>query len=63
MDQQIIETLREHGGVHLDDLVNRHPAAGWSSVFLAVDRLSRSGQIVLLPCGRGDYRLMLTEQR
>jgi len=63
MDQQIIETLRKHGDVHLDDLVHRHQAAGWSSVFLAVDRLSRSGQIVLRPCGRGDYQLMLTDRR
>ena len=58
MDQQILETLREHGAVRLDELVIRLQAAGWASVFLALDRLSRSGQVLLQPCGRGDYRIV-----
>lgn len=58
MDQQIIETLREHGTIHLDELVDRLGAAGWPSVFLAVDRLSRSGKVLLELCGRGEYRVI-----
>ena len=58
MDQQIIETLRKHGGVRLDELVVFLGTAGWPSVFLAVDRLSRSGQVSLQLCGRGEYRVL-----
>ena len=58
MDQQIIETLREHGTIQLDELVDRLGGAGWPSVFLAVDRLSRSGKVLLELCGRGEYRVI-----
>ena len=58
MDQQILETLRKCGGVGLDELVVCLGTAGWPSVFLAVDRLSRSGQLSLRLCARGEYRVL-----
>jgi len=33
----------------------------WSQVFLAIDRLSRSGAIALRPFGRGEYKVFLNE--
>lgn len=46
-DQDLCTLLRRHGTLALDDIVlllNEHT---WSQIFLAIDRLSRSGSITV----------------
>jgi hypothetical protein len=58
MEQEILQVLSKHGSTGLDELVTRFPGVGWSPVFLAVDRLSRSGHVMLELAGRGQYRII-----
>jgi hypothetical protein len=50
---QILTVLKEKGPQVLDDLVHHCPAATWNRVFLEVDRLSRKGEVKLVPARRG----------
>jgi hypothetical protein len=58
MDQEILQVLSAHGSTGLDELVTQFPGVGWPAVFLAVDRLSRSGHVSLELAGRGQYRII-----
>jgi hypothetical protein len=44
-DERILDLLRRDGTHSLDQLSVVLPEAGWSKVFLAVDRLSREGKV------------------
>ena len=56
-DDMVLRIVRAQGPQTLEDLLVALPRLGWSSVFLAVDRLSRSGKIILRPCGRVGYQV------
>ena len=58
-DDVVLRIVEARGPQTLEDLVAALPRLGWSSVFLAVDRLSRSGRIMLKPCGRAGYQVVL----
>ena len=58
-DDMVLRIVKTRGPQTLEDLVAALPRLGWSSVFLAVDRLSRSGRIMLKPCGRVGYQVVL----
>ena len=55
MEEWLLETLQRHGMQTLDQLGLLLPAGNWAQLFLALDRLSRSGSIVLWSNGRGEY--------
>ena len=43
----IMDLLRSSGKLTVEELVARVPALSWSQLFLAIDVLSRSGDIIL----------------
>lgn len=53
--------LQASGPTTMDRLVTLLPCVSWSQVFLAVDRLSRSGTVSLQRTKSGDYRISLNE--
>ena len=61
-DDMVLRIVRVRGPQTLEDLVAALPRLGWSSVFLAVDRLSRSGRIILRSCGRVGYQVVLRSE-
>jgi hypothetical protein len=55
MDEWVLSILQEHGTQTLDRLGALLPHVNWAQLFLAIDRLSRSGHIALWSPGFGDY--------
>ena len=43
----ILELLTVRGSLTIDELVQRLPSLNWSSIFRAVDALSRRGDVLL----------------
>jgi hypothetical protein len=56
-EDQVIDILCHTRTCDLEEVMRRCTNLTWNQVFLAVDRLSRSGEIVLMPRGRGMYTL------
>ena len=59
----LVDILQRNGPQTLDALGTSTPSASWAQLFLAVDRLSRSGSITLRSVGRGTYLVSLARQR
>jgi hypothetical protein len=55
IEEWVIATIRERGPHTLDQLGALLPQANWSQLLLAVDRLSRHGDISVRMHSRGDY--------
>ena len=55
VEDQVIDMLHRAHACDLEEVTRQCTALTWNQVFLAVDRLSRSGEIMLLPRGRGLY--------
>lgn len=55
VENQVIDILHKAYACDLEDVTRQCPNLTWNQVFLAVDRLSRSGEIRLVPRGRGTY--------
>ena len=55
VEDQVIDILLQTGTCDLDDLVRRCSPLTWNQAFLAIDRLSRGGEIMLVPKSRGTY--------
>ena len=56
---RILEAVRCAPGCELDDLELRLPDLTWNQVFLAIDRLSRTGQVRMTAMGKGTYTIWL----
>jgi len=54
-EDQVIEMMLHLGPCDSEDVVCQCTNLTWNRVFLAVDRLSRSGELGLVPRGRGMY--------
>ena len=52
----VLKLLSAEGVLTIDELVQRLPTLNWSSVFRAVDALSRRQAVVLRKCGY-DYEM------
>jgi hypothetical protein len=48
---QILEVVRAHPGIGLDELTSLLPDVSWSEVFVEVDRLNRSGRLRMTRTG------------
>ncbi len=59
VDRRLLATLRERGAQTMEQLTASLPEVSWTQVFLAVDRLSRHGEVSLQRVGRSDYRVLL----
>ena len=55
VEDQIIDIVRRTYICDLEEVARRCRDLSWNQVFLAVDRLSRRGEIRLVPRGRGLY--------
>ena len=62
VETAIIEKLRGSGPCCLDDVVAYLPNFSWGEVFIAVDRMSRDGRVVLHQRGYSTYQLSLGSQ-
>ena len=61
-EEFIIDMLQRTGPCCLDDLVRYLPNLNWSKVFVAVDRMSRDGRLLLRQLGYSTYPIMLRSQ-
>ena len=57
VEDQVIDVLHRSGTCDLEEVRRQCANLTWNQVFLAVDRLSRSGEIMPVPMGRGMYAL------
>jgi hypothetical protein len=57
VEDQIFDMVRRVPACNLEEITLECTNLTWNQVFSAVDRLSRSGEIVLMPRGRGMYTL------
>jgi hypothetical protein len=55
VENQVIDIVHKTHACDLEEITHHCTGLSWNQVFLAVDRLSRSGEIMLLPRGRGLY--------
>ena len=55
----VIELLQRTGPCCLDDVVTYLPNLSWGEVFVAVDRMSRDGRLLLHQVGYSTYQLTL----
>ena len=62
IEEAIIEKLRRSGSCCLDDVVMYLPNLSWREVFLAVDRMSRDGRLLLRQLGYSTYQISLSSQ-
>jgi hypothetical protein len=62
LEETIRETLQKTGPCCLDDLVHTLPQFSWGEVFLAVDRMSRDGRLLLRRLGSSTYQINLHAQ-
>jgi hypothetical protein len=60
VDEYILGLLRRKGAQTLDHLGQSLPNVNWARLFLAIDRLSRAGQIAIAPPQDGDYLVSLS---
>ena len=58
----IIEKLRRSGPLYLDEVVLYLPNFSWGEIFIAVDRMSRDGRLLLRKRGCSDYQIALDSQ-
>ena len=62
LEEAIIEKLRKGGPCCLDDVVTHLSSFGWGEIFIAVDRMSRDGRVVLHQRGYSTYQISLGSQ-
>jgi hypothetical protein len=55
VEDQVINMLHKTHACDIEEITRQCTNLTWNQVFLAVDRLSRSGEITLVPRGRGMY--------
>lgn len=63
VEDQVIDVLQRTETCDLDEVTRQCTNLTWNQVFLAVDRLSRSGEIMLVPMGRGMYALTFPHRK
>jgi hypothetical protein len=57
VEDQVIDIVHRAQACDLEDVMRQCTNLTWNQVFFAVDCLSRSGEIMLMPKGRGIYTL------
>lgn len=63
VEDHVIDLLRKVQTCDLEDVTRRCADLTWNQVFLAVDRLSRSGEIMLTPTGPGIYTVAFPQRQ
>ena len=57
VDELLLEALRGMQPQTIESLCSLLPGLTWSQVFLAIDRLNRSGAVTLQPIRRCEYQV------
>lgn len=60
---RILKVVRHAPGCQLDELEQSLPGLTWNQIFLEIDRLSRMGQVQVMPIGNGTYTVRLSSKR
>lgn len=60
---RIVEAVRSAPGCHLEDVVMSCPQLSWNEIFVEVDRLNRTGKLLLTLVDHGGYVLDLPRRR
>ena len=59
IENAIVEKLQKGGPCGLDDVVTSLPNSSWGEVYIAVDRMSRDGRVLLHQLGYSSYQITL----
>jgi hypothetical protein len=59
IEEAIVEKLQKGGPCCLDDVVTSLPDSSWGEIFLAVDRMSRNGGVLMRQHGYSTYQIAL----
>lgn len=57
LSSRVLKIVQQTPGCDVDELAAQCSDVTWNQVFLALDRLSRSGQVALKQQGPGHYRV------
>ena len=63
VEDQVIDLLHRANTCDLEEVTRTCTKLTWNQVFLAVDRLSRSGEIMFVPRGRGTYTVTFPQRQ
>jgi chromatin segregation and condensation protein Rec8/ScpA/Scc1 (kleisin family) len=63
LGEAILEMVEQRRECDMEELTSHCPQATWNQVFLALDKLSREGQVALRQQGPGRYKVGLASQR
>ena len=55
VEDQVIDVVHRAHDCDLEEIMRQCSNLTWNQVFFAVDRLSRRGELLLIPKGRGMY--------
>ena len=61
VEEWLREILRERGPKTLDELGHCLPETNWAQLLLAIDRLSRRGDVTMRLHSHGEYLISLTQ--
>ena len=61
-EEAVIDVLQRTGPCGIDDVVTSLPNLSWGEVFVAVDRMSRDGRVLLRQLGYSTYQIALPLQ-
>ncbi len=61
VEDQVIDIVHRTRACDLEAITRDCPNLTWNQVFLAVDGLSRSGELRLVPRGRGHYTVVFRQ--
>ena len=61
-EEAVIEMLQRTGPCSMDDIVMQLPHLSWREAFVAINRLSRDGRVVLRQVGYSTYQIALPTQ-
>ena len=62
-ENQVIDILHRAHACDLEDVTRQCTNLTWNQVFLVVDHLSRTGQVMLVPAKEGSYTLNLLHRQ
>ncbi|MEY4704692.1 MAG: hypothetical protein RL042_888 [Nitrospirota bacterium] len=63
VEDLVIGILQKAQVCDLEDVTRQCTGFTWNQVFLAVDHLSRNGEILLRPTGRGTYMVTFPQRQ
>ena len=63
VEVQVIDIVHRAGACDLEEITRQCANLTWNQVFLAIDSMSRRGEILLMPKGRGIYMVAFPQRQ